>query len=341
LTLRFKVFDFGPLEGDVGSMIEALGIKAEVLKPTEIHVHTMSQRIPPNQVLVINQLYHPQPKEVFQAIAQFVFEGGRLFIFNSASHLISAIFPGKIGPSPPSTLTTGRVRFPGPDKDLFTSWPQDAEVDVEYNRYPFSVIDREGVKVLAEVKGRHIEPTVGHFTHGNGGVWVFVSRMLLHERKKGDLVPRDASAKAEEAKVKAEVPAGEQESDEKKSGHQAFQTKKRKLPAAPAPKKGPPEIPPDFDTYLAEKGASHDTIIAWRCAVNVGWTEAYNMAKRALPPLEMLAKLIIREQATLDSMFPQEEQNVFLQAPAHPNIKQENEGSGDAETPLDLNDEAE
>jgi len=295
-NLKCKLFDFA-LEGDVAAMFEALGVKTEVVKPTEVPIHTINQRLIPTHFVVINGLIHPPQKEVLQAITQFVVEGGRLFFYNTAAHIIQSMFPGKIGPTPPSTLLSARVYFPGPEKELFASYHNGDLVDLEYTRYPISVLDKESVKVLAEVKGRNVEPTVAHFDHGDGTVFVFVSRMLLHKPRKYEFVPIDPNQK-KEAKETATIP--ETMEEEKPAGGKS---KKRKQPLPPKKKKGPPEMPADFDAYLSEKGASSDTLIAWRCAVNVGYEEAYNTAKRALPCLEMLGKLFVREAITLDTMF--------------------------------------
>jgi hypothetical protein len=309
-NLRCKLFDFA-LEGDVAAMFEALGVKTEVIKPTEVALHTVNQKLIPTHLVVINGISQPPPKEVLQAIVQFVTEGGRLFFYNSAAHIVQSLFPGKIGPVPPSTLLSAKVYFPGPEKELFASYHNGDYVDLEYNRYPITVLDKPSVRTLAEVHGRLVEPTVAHFDHGDGTVFVFVSRMLLHKPRKHEFLPADPNQKKEPKEPIAETAPMEED----KVGVK----KKKKSQPPPKKKRGPPEPPADFDSYLSEKGASSDTIIAFKCAVNVGYEEAYNSAKRSLPCLEMLAKLFVREAHALDSMFnPQFEFDQHTAATSEP-----------------------
>lgn len=294
-NLKCKLFDFA-LEGDVAAMFEALGVKTEVIKPTEVALHTVNQRLIPTQLVVINGITQPPPKEVLASIVQFVTEGGRLFFYNSAAHIVQSMFPGKIGPVPPSTLLSAKVYFPGPEKELFASYHNGDYVDLEYNRYPITVLEKANVRTLAEVHGRLVEPTVVHFDHGAGTVFVFVSRMLLHKPKKYEFLPADPNQKKDSKEPVAETAPMEED----KAGGKP---KKKKAQPPPKKKRGPPEPPADFDSYLSEKGASSDTIAAFRCAVSVGYEEAYNSAKRSVPCLEMLARLFVREAHTLDSIF--------------------------------------
>jgi len=303
--LQCKLFDFA-LEGDVAAMFESLGVKTEVVKPTEVGNHTINQRLNPAHFVVINGLIHPPQKEVLQAITQFVYEGGRLFFYNTAAHIIQSMFPGKIGPTPPSTLLSARVYFPGPERELFASYHNGDMVDLEYNRYPITIIDKEAVSLLAEVRGRNVEPTVAHFNHGNGTVFVFVSRMLLHKPRKHEHTPIDPNQKKETTEPMDEVKQEEKPLTVKMK-------KKKQLP--PPKKRGPPSFPADFDSFLSEKGASEDTLIAFRCAINVGYEEAYHSAKRSLPSLEMLGKLFVREAANLDGLFGPEHELLEQEQP--------------------------
>jgi len=50
-------------------------------------------------------------------------------------------------------------------------------------------------------------------------------------------------------------------------------------------------------------GSSSDTMMAWKCAVNVGFIDAYNMAKRVLPCIEMLGKLLLKQHSIIEDMF--------------------------------------
>jgi len=309
-SMKFKIFDFA-VDGDMPAMIESLGVKVESVKPNDIHLHVVTQKLFPNQILIINALYQPQSKEIFQAIANFVYDGGRLLIFNTASHLVSAMFPGRIQPVIPTTLVTARINFLGPEIELFSSWTQSELVDLEYYRYPIEVTDAREVKVLAEVKGRNTEPVTIQFDHGVGGVYLFVSRLFLHEKKKNELEtidPVERKKLKEEQKLKGEVKEEtKQEETEKEKDKKSNPYQARRKRAVPPKKKqrGPGEIPPDFDSYLNGMGASGDTFVAWRCAVGVGFHDAYNMAKRVLPCIEMLGKLLLKNQVVLEDLFRQ------------------------------------
>lgn len=64
-----KLFDFA-VDADLSALFEAIGMKVELVKPHEIPFH-MTTRLNPQQLVVINNLYHPQPKEVF-AVSNFI-----------------------------------------------------------------------------------------------------------------------------------------------------------------------------------------------------------------------------------------------------------------------------
>jgi len=299
-SMKLKVFDFA-VDGDMPAMLESTGVKVEAVKPTDVHLHVINQKLLPNQIVIINALYQPQPKDIFQAITNFVYEGGRLLIFNTASHLVSAMFPGRIAPVSPSTLISARVNFLGPEIELFSSWTPNELVDLEYYRYPIEIMDSREVKVLAEVKGRNMEPVSVQFDHGNGSVYLFVSRLFLHERKKNELVPADPSQKQPKEEVIPKEEIKQEDENEKKQN--PFQQRRKKVPPPKKKQKSGSETPSDFDSYLNGMGASSDTFVAWRCAVSTGFVDAYNMAKRVLPSIEMLAKLLLKQQAIIEDMF--------------------------------------
>jgi len=252
-------------------------------------------------------LYQPQSKDIFQAIANFVYDGGRLLIFNSASHVISGMFPGRIAPVVPSTVISGRVNFIGSEAETFSSWSSNAIVDLESYRYPIEVSDTREVKVLAEVKGRVAEPVVVQFDHGSGGVYVFVSRMFLHERDKFEII-----TKPKKKNNKEEMLEDANQKEEQKKANQFQQKRKRSVPPPQKKQKQASNIPEDFESYMNECGASNDTIIAWKCALNVGYIDGYSMAKRVLPCLIMMGKLLLKQQAILDDMFvkPNDKQSI-------------------------------
>jgi len=164
---------------------ESLGPKIEVIKQDAFY-HLMTQKLDPNQMIVISGLFTPQLKEVLQTIQTFVNEGGRLIILNSASHVIASLFPGKIQTAPPSTTIQARAKFVA-EKDLFSGYTYGDDLLLEYYRYPIDIIDKQNVKVLAQVQGQTVEPLLVKFNQGNGSVVHFISRMFTTEKKVTDI----------------------------------------------------------------------------------------------------------------------------------------------------------
>jgi len=339
-NLKFKVFDFS-VDADLVGWLEAIGVKLEVIKPQEVSLYIAHQPIQTNQIIILNGLIQPS-KDLMQVLTNFVNDGGRLLIFNCASNVIAAMFPGKITPLPPSTLLCAKVHFPGPEIDLFSSFTQNEMVDVEYSRYPIEVPDRNEVKVLAELKGRQLEPVVSQWDYGAVSVYLFVSRLFLHEKTR-ELVSQDLSHKIKVEDAKNEKDAKKDEKsgndsneiketnsentkidqvkeikeepkndveqmnvdgkEKKEKKVQSYQQRRKRPPPPKKQKKGPAQLPPDFDSYLNTMGASNDTVVAWKCAIQVGYIEAYVLAKRVIPSIEMMAKLLLKQQAFVDHMF--------------------------------------
>jgi len=301
-----KLFDFA-VDADLSALFEAIGMKVELVKPHEIPFH-MTTRLNPQQLVVINNLYHPQPKEVFAAWAQFVADGGKLLIFNSASHFVAAIFPGKVVPAPPSTAIDGKLRIASDSatKSLFSGYTTGEEISLEYFRYPIQLADTKGVKVLAKVHNTITEPLLVQFDHGSGTCFLFVSKMYLKEDKLpvilDDTDPKQQhQQKLKEVKKEGEVKE-EKKEEVKEVQRDGSQAKKRVLELPFGKKKRKVEIP-DWEEYLASKGASDDTRVAWKCAMNIGFVDAFLLAKRCIPFIELLTKLIIREKQAQQQYF--------------------------------------
>eukprot|EP01118_Nematostelium_gracile_P019621 TRINITY_DN915_c0_g1_i1.p1 TRINITY_DN915_c0_g1~~TRINITY_DN915_c0_g1_i1.p1 ORF type:complete len:463 (+),score=161.70 TRINITY_DN915_c0_g1_i1:77-1465(+) len=345
-----KMFDFA-LDGELAAYFESVGVRLEIIKPQDVIVFLTNHKLPPNQIVILNGLLQPA-KELMTALSNFVSDGGRLLIFNTSSQVISSMFPGKIGTAPPSTLISSRIRLTGKESELFTSLKDMDEIDLEYQRHPIEITDKQEVTVLVEALGRKPEPLILQWNYGPGSVYLFLSKLFLHERKKLELITADGKKKDKKVEIKSEnqsqpkedkqdVKMEEQsqppqaqntqvtpsstdtmdieikkeegvnppeptnngnEKNAKKT--QNFQHKKKKNPQpAKKQKKGPVELPEDFHSYLSSLNASEDTTIAWKCAINVGLIDGYHMAKRVLPSLEMIGKILAKEQEVVETMF--------------------------------------
>jgi len=180
-SVRIKIFDYS-FDGDVGVLFESLGMKVELVRPFESAYHIIQTRLHPSQVVIISGLFHPQPKEIFQGLFQFVLEGGRLIIVNSAAPVLSMLFPGKFHPMEPSTT----VRAPliiGKERDIFSGYESNEQIDLEFYRPSLELLDKKEGKILAKVRSFREEPLFLKISIGNGVVYVMVSKMFTTEKK--------------------------------------------------------------------------------------------------------------------------------------------------------------
>jgi len=199
--MKVKFLDFAN-DGDLASLLESLGLKLDVVRGADIPFNLMNNKLEPNQIVIINSLYVGQPKEVFQNIFNYVNDGGRLMIFNSSPQLVSAIFPGKIHPAPHSICVSAKLKITG-DKELFSAYGPVEDVALEYGRYPIDIIDKKGVEVLAKIQAHMVEPLLVRFTHGNGAVFFFISKIFTKERETDDFAKQLESKGASKETVSA------------------------------------------------------------------------------------------------------------------------------------------
>jgi hypothetical protein len=180
-TFKIRFFDFGS-DGDLASLFESIGMKVEVIKGPEIGPFLVNQKLEVDQLVIINGMYHGQPKEAFQNLASYVNEGGRLLVFNSAPHLVSMIFPGKIQPAPHSICVSAKLKISASDKDIFAAYGDSEDISLEYGRYPVGVADTKNVKVLSKINAQASEPLLLKWTQGSGIAYLWISRMFLKEK---------------------------------------------------------------------------------------------------------------------------------------------------------------
>jgi hypothetical protein len=180
--IRVKLLDFGT-DGDLASLFESIGLKPEIIKTQDIPYSILSNNLETNQIIAINSLYHGQPKEVFANLFQYVTEGGRLLIFNSAPHLVSAIFPGKVQPAPHSTCVSAKLKISVSEKEIFSGFSNSEQVILEYGRYPVEIVDKQNVKILAKINAQTIEPLLLKWIQGDGAVYLWVSRLFVKEKE--------------------------------------------------------------------------------------------------------------------------------------------------------------
>jgi len=266
------VFDFGS-DGEIASLLEALVGKVEVVKPQEIPFHLLSQKLQPTQyIVVLSGLAHPQPPEVFQALFTFLGEGGRIFSYNCAMHIMGSLFPSKIHPSPPSTTIKAKLKIVN-DKELFSAYPSEVDINLEYTRYPVEIVDKQNVTILAKIQGQTQEPLLIKFSQGPGLVYILVSKLFTMQTLLKTPKQKDIS-------------------------------------------------PTELVEYLTQKGASKTTIMAWECALRVGYFNAFLIAVTALPSMEMIARLLIREKVILNQLPEVESkppvQQLQVQPPTQP-----------------------
>lgn len=179
--MKVKFFDFAS-DGDLASFFDALGLKVETIRGSEIAVHLMNNKLEPNQIVLINSLYVPQAREIGQNLYNYVNEGGRLIIFNSSPQIVGMIFPGKIQPAPHSTCVSAKLKITG-DREHFTGYKGSEEINLEYGRYPVGIYDRKGVQVLAKIQAQTEEPLLLKFAQGSGMVYLYVSKLFTKEKE--------------------------------------------------------------------------------------------------------------------------------------------------------------
>jgi len=127
-------------------------------------------------------MYQPPPKEAFQSFLQFVNDGGRLIVMNSASPILGFLLPGRIVPGRPSTTVNAAIRV-GKDKDLFSGYESFEMLDLEYYRQPIEVIDKKDAKVLAKIRSWRDEALMARLTLGAGVIYIMVSKMFTADKK--------------------------------------------------------------------------------------------------------------------------------------------------------------
>jgi len=183
-TTKIKLIDFAT-DGDLGLMLESLGFKLDILRGGhEITFFLTNNKLDAaEQVVIINSLYQAQPKEAFQNLSDFVSEGGRILLFNSAPTLAGMIFQGKLQNGPHSVCVGAKLKLNTSEKDIFSAFGSSEEVVLEYGRYPPSVSDNQHVTVLAKVSAKTPEPVLLKITHGNGVGYLFLSKMFLKEKE--------------------------------------------------------------------------------------------------------------------------------------------------------------
>jgi len=158
--VKIKVFDYG-LDGEIAALLETLTGKVELVKSPEVPLHLLQMKIPPKEyIIVVSGLSVPQPKEIYQALVTFVNDGGRLFWYNCATHILGGIFLGKIQPIPPSTTVRAKLKVLA-EKDLFTAFRSNEEINLEYHRYPIDILDTKNVVVLCKVQGQKPRTSLG------------------------------------------------------------------------------------------------------------------------------------------------------------------------------------
>eukprot|EP01114_Cavostelium_apophysatum_P013491 TRINITY_DN327_c1_g4_i1.p1 TRINITY_DN327_c1_g4~~TRINITY_DN327_c1_g4_i1.p1 ORF type:complete len:335 (-),score=93.07 TRINITY_DN327_c1_g4_i1:31-1035(-) len=246
-SIKLKVLDFST-DADVPAYLEAIVGKIEIVKPHEIPFHIVNHKLQPNQYTVaINGLHTPQTPEIMQALYIFAMEGGRIYIVNSAAHIVAGLFAGKIRPKAPSTVDSTRLKILA-EKELFSGYQNNELINLEYFRYPLEVVDKESVTTITKINaGSGPEPLFIKFEQGNGMVFIMVSKML--------------------------------------TAFNLFKPKAKTIPHS------------DLIEFLNARGASKTTIAAWEVALKVGYHSAVGVAVSALPSIEMMTKLFIRERA--------------------------------------------
>jgi len=184
-NVRIKLFDaaMGVDSSELQAIIESLGTKVDSLFP-----HTLAMELehaPPDQLLIVTgvALHLLLPPDIVLALQGFAERGGRILFVNSATGPLAVIFPGKFQPFVPSCTIRAPLTIVG-EKDLFSGFtPEEREIIPEAIRYPLKV-ERKGVKVLAKFESYlGDEPTLVKFDHGQGVIYILVSKMFIAEPK--------------------------------------------------------------------------------------------------------------------------------------------------------------
>jgi len=180
-TIKIKFFDYGG-DGELAMILEHLVGKVESARATEVPFHILSQKLPPSEfIMVVSGLAHPQPKEIYAAFQQFANEGGRIFFFNCASHILANIFPGKFQPCPPSTTVRSKLKILA-EKELFSAFKYH-DIVLEPHRNPLDIIDKtKSVTIITKINAQTVEPLFAKFSCGDGMIFCMSSKMFTTEK---------------------------------------------------------------------------------------------------------------------------------------------------------------
>ncbi|PRP83405.1 hypothetical protein PROFUN_09433 [Planoprotostelium fungivorum] len=178
--VKIRIYDFA-VDGELGNLLEAVGFKPEIVKPFQVSSYLIQAKQPNNQLVIISGLFQMQPREVFQALYNFVHEGGRLIFINSTSGVLPLCFGPKLTPGPPSTVVRAGLRIIS-DKELFSGYEPSEQIELEQVRESLEVKDKNEVKVLAKIHGSREEPLAVRMAVGDGQIYVFTSKLYTREK---------------------------------------------------------------------------------------------------------------------------------------------------------------
>lgn len=74
-----------------------------------------------------------------------------------------------------------KIKITG-DKELFTGYAFNEDLELEHSRWPLDVQDRKSVKVLCKTYTNIVEPLLLRWSHGSGIVYIFVAQLLTKDR---------------------------------------------------------------------------------------------------------------------------------------------------------------
>jgi len=107
---KFRLFDFGK-DAQTSLFLEGLQLgNLEVISSANCTFFLLN-RLPPNQVILISDLFTPQPKQVFQNLFSFISEGGRVLFLNCSSFLLSILFQGAVKSLPHSNTIEAHLHL--------------------------------------------------------------------------------------------------------------------------------------------------------------------------------------------------------------------------------------
>lgn len=369
---RIKFFDYS-LDGELAPFFESLGVKVDTVKPHEGTFMLMSTSLQANQIIVIHGLVIPQPKEVYNTLYKFVSEGGRLICIGCAPQILTNSFGKSFQSLPHSTTVKARMKVQS-QQDLFSGYPNPADLSLELSRYPMLNNDNS-VETLTVVESNHgNEPLLVKFNEGSGVVYHLVSKLFSVEKSLEELAKELIHAHGEPSLEELPTPVKEKKQtilaykeqeekekaknapeEEENSGNNSEameegelnnlthkQQKKRRRQQQPK-KKSKRELYHErekhfevFSKYLKDRGASNETIASWYCVSNIGYTDAFTLAVQALGSMELLAKILLIEHAIVKTHTEQLE----MQQQNEENTQQGNQPQeGQTETAQPMTDQ--